>query len=153
MSVFALGLNHITAPLDVRGRFAFAPGQLPAALLGLRERLARAAPETALLSTCNRTELYVAGQTAHAGDLVQPAIDWLAGMGGVSAAQLSTHTYVVENRAAARHAFRVAAGLDSMVLGEPQILGQMKQAVREADEAGTLGTTLHQLFQRSFAVA
>jgi glutamyl-tRNA reductase len=153
MSVFALGLNHITAPLDVRGRFAFAPGQLPAALLSLRERLARAAPETALLSTCNRTELYVAGQTAHVGDLVQPAIDWLAGMGGVSAAQLSTHTYVVENRAAARHAFRVAAGLDSMVLGEPQILGQMKQAVREADEAGTLGTTLHQLFQRSFAVA
>jgi glutamyl-tRNA reductase len=64
-----------------------------------------------------------------------------------------SHSYVVEDRAAARHAFRVAAGLDSMVLGEPQILGQMKQAVRLADEAGTLGTTLHQLFQRSFSVA
>ena len=153
MSVFALGLNHMTAPLDVRGRFAFAPGQLPAALLSLRERLARTAPETALLSTCNRTELYVAGLDPHAGNLVAPAIDWLAAQGGISASELSAHTYVVQNSAAARHAFRVAAGLDSMVLGEPQILGQMKQAVREADEAGTLGTTLHQLFQRSFAVA
>ena len=153
MSVFALGLNHTTAPLDLRGRFAFAPGQLPPALLSLRARLAQGAPETALLSTCNRTELYLAGQTTHGGDLVQPALDWLAAQGGVSASELNAHTYVVENRAAARHAFRVASGLDSMVLGEPQILGQMKQAVREADEAGTLGTTLHQLFQRSFAVA
>ena len=153
MSVFALGLNHMTAPLDLRGRFAFAPGQLPAALLSLRERLARTSPETALLSTCNRTELYVAGLDPHAGNLLAPAVDWLAAHGGISASDLSAHTYVVENSAAARHAFRVAAGLDSMVLGEPQILGQMKQAVREADEAGTLGTTLHQLFQRSFAVA
>ena len=153
MSVFTLGLNHTTAPLDVRGRFAFAPGQLPLALHSLRERMARSMPETALLSTCNRTELYVAGSTGHAGDLLQPAVDWLAAQGGVSAGQLSSHTYVVENRAAARHTFRVASGLDSMVLGEPQILGQMKQAVREADAAGTLGTTLHQLFQRSFAVA
>jgi glutamyl-tRNA reductase len=153
MSVFALGLNHTTAPLDVRGRFAFAPGQLPLALLSLRERWVRSAPEAALLSTCNRTELYVAGHADHAGDLVQPAIDWLAAQGGVTASHLSAHTYVAEDRAAARHAFRVASGLDSMVLGEPQILGQMKQAVREANEAGTLGTTLHQLFQRSFAVA
>ena len=80
------------------------------------------------------------------------SIGWLRRAASASA-QLSAHTYVVENRAAARHAFRVASGLDSMVLGEPQILGQMKQAVREADEAGTLGATLHQLFQRSFAVA
>ena len=153
MSMFALGLNHTTAPLDMRGRFAFAPGQLPLALHSLRERMAHTMPETALLSTCNRTELYVAATAGHAGDLLQPALDWLAARGGVSPGQLNSHTYVVENRAAARHAFRVASGLDSMVLGEPQILGQMKQAVREADEAGTLGTTLHQLFQRSFAVA
>jgi glutamyl-tRNA reductase len=153
MSVFALGLNHTTAPVDVRGRFAFAPGQLPAALLSLRQRLERATPEAALLSTCNRTELYVAGHGVPARDLVQPSLDWLAAQGGVRVDQLTAHTYVAENRAAARHAFRVASGLDSMVLGEPQILGQMKQAVREADEAGTLGTTLHQLFQRSFAVA
>ena len=153
MSVFALGLNHTTAPLDLRGRFAFAPEQLPIALASLRERLQRVAPEAALLSTCNRTEIYVAGNMGHAGDLVQPTLDWLASHGGVDAQQLAVHTYVAEDRAAARHAFRVASGLDSMVLGEPQILGQMKQAVREADDAGTLGTTLHQLFQRSFAVA
>jgi glutamyl-tRNA reductase len=155
MSVLALGLNHTTAPLDVRGRFAFSLEQIPLALRAFRDRFQRdtAAPEAALLSTCNRTELYVAGQPGHSRALVQPAIEWLAAHGGLPAGDLAAHTYVLENHGAARHAFRVAAGLDSMVLGEPQILGQMKQAVREADAAGTLGTTLHQLFQRSFSVA
>ncbi len=153
VSVFALGLNHTTAPLDLRGRLAFAPEQLAPALQGLRERLQLSLPEAALVSTCNRTELYVATPGAPAHELVRPTIDWLAEQGGISAGQLHSHSYVMEDRAAARHAFRVAAGLDSMVLGEPQILGQMKQAVRVADEAGTLGTTLHQLFQRSFSVA
>ena len=153
MSVFTLGLNHMTAPLDLRGRFAFPPEQLSPALRGFRERLLRAAPEAALLSTCNRTELYVAAQPSQASPLINPAIDWLAAHGGVSADQLRQHTYVLHQQDAARHAFRVASGLDSMVLGEPQILGQMKQAVREADAAGTLGSTLHQLFQRSFSVA
>ncbi len=157
VSVLALGLNHTTAPLDLRGRLAFAPEQLAPALQGLRERLQRSVPEAALVSTCNRTELYVATPTLpHAANgqaLVRPALDWLAEQGGISGSELLQHSYVMENHAAARHAFRVAAGLDSMVLGEPQILGQMKQAVRLADEAGTLGTTLHQLFQRSFSVA
>ena len=121
-------------------------------LRGFRERLAGVAPEAALVSTCNRTELYVAAH-AKAQELVNPAMSWLAEHAGVSGSQLQAHTYVMEDKAAARHAFRVASGLDSMVLGEPQILGQMKQAVREADAAGTLGTTLHQLFQRSFSVA
>ena len=152
MTVFALGLNHTSAPVDLRGRFAFTLEQLAPTLLGFRERMQSHRPqgaEAALLSTCNRTELYVAGDVA----MVQPAVDWLAGVGGVGSDALRDHAYVMENGAAARHAFRVASGLDSMVLGEPQILGQMKQAVREADQAGTLGTTLHQLFQRSFAVA
>ena len=153
MSVFTLGLNHLTAPLDLRGRFAFAPEQLSPALRGFRERLMRAVPEAALLSTCNRTELYVAAEPAQVNALITPAIDWLATQGKVTGEQLRQHTYVLEHRDAARHAFRVASGLDSMVLGEPQILGQMKQAVREANAAGTLGTTLHQLFQRSFSVA
>jgi glutamyl-tRNA reductase len=153
MGVLTLGLNHTTAPLDVRGRFSFAPAQVQGSLRTLTQRLARATPEVALLSTCNRTELYLAADARDAGALVQPATEWLAAQGGVSAGQLGGWTYAAENHAAARHAFRVAAGLDSMVLGEPQILGQMKQAVREADEAGTLGTTLHQLFQRSFSVA
>lgn len=154
VSVIALGLNHTTAPLDLRGRLAFAPEQTAPALQALRQQLQRAVPEAALVSTCNRTELYVASATpAGAEELVRPAVEWLATQGGIAPNQLQSHSYVMEDRAAARHAFRVASGLDSMVLGEPQILGQMKQAVRLADEAGTLGTTLHQLFQRSFSVA
>ncbi|MES2991545.1 MAG: glutamyl-tRNA reductase [Pseudomonadota bacterium] len=148
MSVFALGLNHTTAPLDLRGRFAFSTEQLAPTLRGFRERLQRAS-EVAIVSTCNRTELYVGANRG----LVAPAVDWLAGVGGVSAQTLREHAYVLEGGAAARHAFRVASGLDSMVLGEPQILGQLKQAVREAETAGTLGGSLHQMFQRSFAVA
>ena len=156
MSVLTLGLNHTTAAVDLRGRFAFAVDQLGPTLRTLHQRLtASAHPEVALLSTCNRTELYcaVGGIGGSANALRHAAVDWLSGVGGVSADELLRHTYTLEGGQAARHAFRVASGLDSMVLGEPQILGQMKQAVREADEAGTLGTTLHQLFQRSFAVA
>ncbi len=125
MSVFALGLNHTTAPLDVRGKLAFSPEQMTPALHGLRERLALVVPEAALVSTCNRTELYVAASADKAHELVRPAIDWLAEQGGISGSQLLSHSYVMEDRLAARHAFRVASGLDSMVLGEPQILGQM----------------------------
>lgn len=156
MSVFALGLNHNSAPVDLRGRFAFSLEQLAPTLLGFRQQLqtrlprrAQDLPEAAILSTCNRTELYVAGTPS----LVQPAVDWLAEVGGVGSNALLDHAYVLEGSAAARHAFRVASGLDSMVLGEPQILGQLKQAVQQAGQAGTLGTTLHQLFQRSFSVA
>jgi glutamyl-tRNA reductase len=155
MTVFTLGLNHTTAPLDLRGRFALTLEQLVPTLHGLRDCLARSIQpqdshtEIALLSTCNRTELYCAGND----QMVQPASEWLANLGGVCAAELHGHSYVFEGAAAARHVFRVASGLDSMVLGEPQILGQMKQAVREAGTAGTLGSTLHQLFQRSFSVA
>ena len=167
MTVLALGINHHSAPLDLRSRFAFAAPQLPAALRSLRECLQRASAEATLLSTCNRTEIYIATEDAHsASDLAQPALAWLAQQGGLNAAgaegsigamagstRLADHTYVVEDSEAARHAFRVASGLDSMVLGEPQILGQIKLAVREAGLAGTLGSTLHQLFQRSFSVA
>ena len=154
MSVFALGLNHQTAPLDLRGRLAFPVEALSPTLRGLATQFGKAAPEVALLSTCNRTELYIAANDPlpH-DDLVRPAAEWLGAQGGVSASRLLDHGYLLRNHEAARHVFRVASGLDSMVLGEPQILGQMKQAVREADQAGTLGTTLHQLFQRSFSVA
>lgn len=148
MSVWTLGINHQTAPLDLRGRFAFALDQVRPTLHQLRSRLPRQ-PEATLLSTCNRTELYGAGDPA----ALDPTLDWLAQTGGVSAQVLRHHAYVLRDDDAARHAFRVASGLDSMVLGEAQILGQMKDAVRVADEAGALGTTLHQLFQRSFSVA
>ncbi|UCU98429.1 glutamyl-tRNA reductase [Acidovorax radicis] len=153
MAVWALGINHTTAPLDLRGRFAFALDQIAPTLQGLRQSLcstgAHPGIETAIISTCNRTEIYCA---AH-----QPAMDhtlgWLAQSGGVSPALLRSHSYTLEDSLVARHAFRVASGLDSMVLGEAQILGQMKDAVRAAETAGALGSTLNQLFQRSFAVA
>ena len=152
MSVLALSLNHHHAPLDLRGRFAFRSEQIVGALHGLRGRLQRAAPEAALLSTCNRTELYLVAD-APESELLPQVLHWLGEQGQVSAERLREHSCVTQDDQAARHVFRVAAGLDSMVLGEPQILGQMKAAVREAGAAGTLGSTLHQLFQRSFAVA
>ena len=148
MSVWALGLNHHTAPLDLRGRFAFSVDQLAPTLKGLRQSLARQ-PEATILSTCNRTEVYCAGDKP----ALEQTLEWLAHNGGVSPGLLRAHAYTLQGDQAARHAFRVASGLDSMVLGEPQILGQMKDAVRAAEGAGAMGSTLHQLFQRSFAVA
>ena len=148
MAVWALGINHTTAPLDLRGRFAFAVDQVAPTLRALRDALARE-PEAALISTCNRTEIYCAGDKPQ----LEHTLDWLAQSGGVSSSLLRSHAYTLEDGFAARHAFRVASGLDSMVLGEPQILGQIKDAVRAAEAAGALGTTLSQLFQRSFAVA
>jgi glutamyl-tRNA reductase len=148
MAVWALGINHTTAPLDLRGRFAFAIDQVEPTLRALRSALTRE-PEAALISTCNRTEIYCAGDQPQ----LEHTLDWLAHSGGISPDLLRAHSYTLNDGLAARHAFRVASGLDSMVLGEPQILGQIKDAVRAAEAAGALGTTLSQLFQRSFAVA
>ncbi len=155
MIVWALGINHTTAPLDLRGRFAFAVDQIEPTLKSLRQALS--SPEAAILSTCNRTEIYCATDDTESPHGVQQVlgrtVDWLAHTGGVTPALLRSHAYTLQDGPAARHAFRVASGLDSMVLGEPQILGQLKDAVRVADEAGALGSTLNQLFQRSFSVA
>lgn len=148
MAVWALGINHHTAPLDLRGRFAFAIDRVPEVLHGLRQTFSRQ-PEATLLSTCNRTEIYCAAPDS----VIEATLHWLAATGGVKPHVLREHSYVLQGDAVARHAFRVASGLDSMVLGEAQILGQLKDAVRAAEEAGALGTELHQLFQRSFAVA
>ena len=148
MAVWALGINHTTAPVDLRGRFAFAVEQIQPTLHALRASLERR-PEAAILSTCNRTEIYCAGEPQD----LEHTLDWLARSGGVDSSLLRSHSYQLRDGLVARHAFRVASGLDSMVLGEAQILGQMKDAVRAADQAGALGTTLNQLFQRSFAVA
>ena len=144
MSLYALGLNHQTAPLAVRERVVFHVERLSEALAELKQKLAR---EAAILSTCNRTELYVAGE--------EPAAiaQWLARYHRFEPDGLRPYLYTLPHEQAVRHMFRVASGLDSMVLGEPQILGQMKEAARTAESAGTLGTVLHKLFQRSFAVA
>jgi len=145
MSLYTLGLNHRTAPLDVREQIAFSPDALGHAL---RDLLARPkVKEAAILSTCNRTEVYV--HTAEP----QPVARWLEEFHRVPAESLSPHLYTLPRVETVTHAFRVASGLDSMVLGEPQILGQMKQAVRHAEAAGSLGLVLNRLFQRTFAVA
>ena len=144
MQLFTLGLNHQTAPLAVRERVTFQAERLHSALY----ELVRGEPirEAAILSTCNRTELYCAGEP-------QAALDWLAAYHRVEPQELKPYLYTLPQGDAVRHAFRVASGLDSMVVGEPQILGQMKEAARAAESAGTLGTLLNKLFQRSFAVA
>jgi glutamyl-tRNA reductase len=148
MAVWTLGLNHRTAPIQLRERFAFASDQLVLSLQGLR-RSFETHKEVAILSTCNRTEIYCAGDEVQWQDTLM----WLADTGKTQVDDLQSHIYTLDGGASARHAFRVASGLDSMVLGESQILGQFKDAVRLAADSGALGTTLNQLFQRSFAVA
>jgi len=145
MPLFALGLNHTTAPVSVRERVAFQLDTLGAAL---RDLLGQPrVKEAAILSTCNRTEVYFNGADA------QSVKRWLEAFHSVPTAALSPHLYTLSQDEAVPHAFRVASGLDSMVLGEPQILGQMKQAVKSAEAAGSLGLVLNRLFQRTFAVA
>jgi glutamyl-tRNA reductase len=145
VQLFALGINHHTAPLAVRELIAFQPAHMAQALHDLLR--GHTVQEAALLSTCNRTELYCT--TEHP----QAAADWLATHHALPAEKIQPYLYRHPQQDAVRHMFRVAAGLDSMVLGEPQILGQMKQAARIAEEAGTLGTLLGKLFQNTFAVA
>jgi glutamyl-tRNA reductase len=143
MSLVVLGLNHRTAPIEVREHIVFDAGRLPSALASLR-----ALPgmrEALIVSTCNRTELYcVADDPGAIGA-------WLAdASGGIALADCLYH---IEGADAVRHAFSVAAGLDSLILGEPQILGQLKDAYRAAQDAGTAGVQLNRLFQTTFSVA
>ena len=144
MQLTAIGLNHQTAPLSIRERLAFAAAMLPEAL---RELVgSRTAEEAVILSTCNRTELYCVGEP---DDIVR----WLADYRKIPNSTLEPYLYRYQTEAAVRHAFRVSCGLDSMVLGEPQILGQIKNAVRVAQEQQTVASNLHALFQKTFAIA
>jgi glutamyl-tRNA reductase len=144
MQLYVIGVNHTTAPIQIREHVAFNSAHLGSAL---RELTMHGASEAAILSTCNRTELY-----CHTED-PKLALSWLSQYHQLEASSLAPYIYTLPNDEAVKHAFRVASGLDSMVLGEPQILGQFKQSVKIAQEAGTLGTLLHQLFQRTFEVA
>jgi glutamyl-tRNA reductase len=145
MQLFAFGINHQTAPLEVRERVAFSADGLPQALRDLVDH--EPVREAAILSTCNRTEVYCSTQEPG------KAVRWLAGYHHLKASAVEPYVYTLPRERAVKHAFRVASGLDSMVLGEPQILGQIKQAVRTAEKAGTLGLVLHKLFQHTFSVA
>lgn len=145
MAIFTLGINHHSAPLAIREQVAFHVETLPQALSALtRQKPVR---EAAILSTCNRTEIYCATEQPEA------AVEWLAEYHSLEREAIKPFLYTLSPRDSVRHAFRVASGLDSMVVGEAQILGQMKDAVRLAENAGTLGMHLHKLFQRAFAVA
>ena len=153
MALLTLGLNHNTAPVALREKLAFPTKEaIGTALSDLRAHLRSLAPEAAILSTCNRTEIYC--KTDAPDEAGQALTEWIGrhrGVGGEG--NLAEHLYLLPNQGAVRHAFRVASGLDSMVLGEPQILGQMKTAARVAQDSNMLGSHLHQLFQRSFSVA
>ncbi|SNR61681.1 glutamyl-tRNA reductase [Methylobacillus rhizosphaerae] len=144
MHLFTVGVNHTTAPVSIRENVAFQNERLGSALRDLNSHGIR---EAAILSTCNRTELYCNT------DNPQKALEWLASYHKLQPQAIEPYMYTLPQQDAVKHAFRVASGLDSMVLGEAQILGQMKQAVRIAENAGTLGTLLHKLFQRTFSVA
>ena len=146
MSIIALGLNHTTAPLDLRERAVVDDAGMSSALRSLSNL--PGVSEAAILSTCNRTDLYCgmgAGQDA--------PTRWFDEFLGIDRRDLTGHLYVHREDDAVRHVMRVASGLDSMVLGEPQILGQLKQAYGLARREGSLGVVLDKLFQRSFSVA
>ncbi len=147
MPLLALGLNHRTAPVAIRERVAFAPDGLPDALNDLRQR--GGAQEVAILSTCNRTELYCGLDQADSIAIIH----WLSRYHALPVAELKPYLYEHPEQHAVRHMLRVASGLDSMVLGEPQILGQVKNAYQTASLAGTLGGQLERLFQHTFSVA
>ena len=157
MQLLAVGLNHHTAPLALREKVAFPADRIGHAVASARNWFSGSVPgggEAAILSTCNRTELYSANRLdAGVDHSIDSTARFLADYHQLPYAELRPYLYTLPQDNAVRHAFRVASGLDSMVLGEPQILGQMKDAVRQAEAAGGLGTYLHQMFQRTFAVA
>ena len=147
MNLFTFGLNHRTAPVALREKTAFPSEQLPEAVRSLASEVD--VSEAAILSTCNRTEIYC----RQGGSGPEHIIDWLCSYGQLSPEELRPSTYCLPGESAVKHAFRVASGLDSMVLGEPQILGQMKSAFTTAHHAGTTGKILNRLFQHTFSVA
>lgn len=147
MTLLSIGINYNTAPLSIRERLAY-PAEILTASLQELWRL-KGISEAAILSTCNRTEFYC----KLAGDNRQIIIDWIAANRQLPPAEFTPYLYSHCDSQLIRHMFRVACGLDSMILGEPQILGQMKTAYQKANEAGTLGKQLSRLFQHTFSAA
>ncbi len=147
MTLLALGINHKTAPVDIREKVAFSPDTLDAALQDLLT--CTAVSEAAIVSTCNRTELYVGVDN----ESDQSVVEWFRNFHNLSAEELDPYLFNHTENAAVQHVLRVASGLDSLVLGEPQILGQIKDAYQKASAAGAIGQQLNRLFQHTFAVA
>ena len=152
MNLIALGINHNTAAVEVRERVAFAPEQVNEALVDACA--AASVEEVVILSTCNRTELYaIVPEGGPLADKATQLIDWVANYHHLSAAELRQSAYHFEAEQALQHVIQVASGLDSMVLGEPQIFGQLKSAYAVAAESGTVGAELGRLFPRIFSIA
>lgn len=151
MPLITLGLNHKTTPVEMRERLAFTPESLPVAIKELAALDGIA--EASILSTCNRTELYCVAKEDGDPQNDQQLIDWFSRFHGLSGDEIQQYLYCHHHEDTIRHALKVACGLDSMVLGEPQILGQMKQAFAQSKDLGTLGTLLGKLFQHAFSVA
>ncbi|MEP5567395.1 MAG: glutamyl-tRNA reductase [Halioglobus sp.] len=152
MNLIALGINHNSAAVEVRERVAFAPEQVSEALADCCS--AAQLDEVVILSTCNRTEIYaIAPANTVLADKAVQLIDWMANYHHLSADELRKSAYHHEAEQALGHIAHVAAGLDSMVLGEPQIFGQLKSAYAVASEAGTVSSELSRLFQRVFSIA
>lgn len=147
MTLLALGINYNTAPVAIRERFAFPADILDNALKRLCN--VREISEIAILSTCNRTEFYCQASS----DVQSGLIDWIADNQQIKPTDFTPYLYTYKNSETIRHMFRVACGLDSMILGEPQILGQMKTAYHAAYQAGTLGKNLSKLFHHTFSAA
>lgn len=147
MTLLAVGINYNTAPVSIRERLAFPAEILESSLQELWHL--KEISEAAILSTCNRTEFYCESTTANK----QILIDWVAESRNINPAEFTPYLYCHTDSQLIRHMFRVACGLDSMILGEPQILGQMKTAYQAAYEAGTLGKQLGKLFQYTFSAA
>ena len=147
MTLLAFGINHKTAPVDIREKVAFAPDKLGAALQDLLTLTA--VNEAAIVSTCNRTELYCDLSAADSAEVIA----WFRTYHSLSAEELDPYIYTHLDNQAVQHILRVASGLDSLVLGEPQILGQIKDAYHTASQAGTIGHLLNRLFQHTFSVA
>jgi len=147
MGLLVLGINHKTAPVSVREQVAFAPENMVQVLQ--HACVAMQLDEMAILSTCNRTELYCSANLKGS----RAVLEWLGEHHGLAVDELESCSYAYWDEEAIRHMMRVASGLDSMVLGEPQILGQIKSAYAVAREASTLGGYLEKLFQNTFSVA
>ncbi len=147
MALITLGLNHKTAPIDIRERLTFGPDIIVAALRSLTEQ--PEIDEAVILSTCNRTELYC----THSRSSREQICNWLGEFHGLEPETISPFLYHHQDQECVRHLLKVASGLDSMVLGEPQILGQVKQAFQTANDASTSGKFLGRLFQHTFSVA
>jgi len=150
MSIVAVGINHKTAPVAVREKLAFNPDKLSTSLHEMIELVK--CREAAILSTCNRTELYIV-QDGDFSTVQSNVVAWLEKHHNVPASVITPTLYWHQDQSAVNHMMRVACGLDSLVLGEPQILGQMKQAYSHAKAAGSMSLVMDRLFQRTFGVA